>query len=192
MVQWHDFTSSSGMFKKINWKHSLVSACIASFLFCTCAFIYIQKANYTVSWVLYLGSLLYFFTIATVTVIDNNNRGGNESTIAMIFASLVITIAGIILSVVVCLILLSVLDHGSIGFGRAARTMTENPPASIQGKTGGLVFRTMFAAVVLNFFGGTFAGVTIPFYSKQNQTIDDKAPTPLEKHQHITAEGKLK
>lgn len=180
------------MFRKIDWRYSIVSAVIAATLFCICAFIYITKADYSVSWILFLGSVLYFFTVATVTVMDNFKRGGNESTVAMVFASHVITILGILISAIVCLIMLTVIDPGTMGFGAPEKVMTGNPPSSIQGRTGGLVFRIMFAAVVLNFFGGSIAGVTIPFYSKRNQTKDDKAPTPLEKRKRVDESGTLK
>lgn len=172
------------MFKKINWKYTFISASIASFLFCICAFIYISKTDYTASWILYLGSAAFFFTVSIVTVIDNNKRGGNESTVAMVLASHTITIIGIIISVIACLVMLSIIDPGSIGFGQPEKVMTENPPSSMQGRTGGLVFRIMFAAVVLNFFGGSIAGLTIPFYTKRNQTKDDKEPTPFEKYKN--------
>lgn len=180
------------MFRKINWPYTFISATIAALAFCICAFIYINRANYTVSWVLYLGSVSFFFIIATTTVLDNRKRGGDESTVAMVFASHVITILGIILSVIACAALLYVMDPGIFGQGHLDKVMAENPPGSQQGRTGGLVFRVFFAAVVLNFFGGSIAGVTIPFYTKRNQTKDNREPTPFVQKKAADRRGHLK
>jgi len=158
------------MFKKINWKYTFISAFIAAFLFCICAFIFINKADYTVSWILYLGSVMFFFTMAITTVKENRKRGGDESTVSLVFASLVTTFVGIIISVITCFILLMIMDKGFIFPGTATKVLQEAPPASIQGKTGGLAFKVFFAATVLCLFGGSIASVTLPFYTKRNQT----------------------
>ena len=71
------------------------------------------------------------------------------------------------------------MDKGFISPGTPVKVLQEAPPATIQGQTGGLAFKVFFAATVLCLFGGSIAAVTLPFYTKRNQTKDDREPTPL-------------
>lgn len=168
------------MFKKINWKYTFISAVIASLLFSICAFIFIKNADYTSSWVLYLGGILFFFTMAIATVKESNNRGGNESTIALSFASIVTTLLGIILSLFFCFTMLMIMDSGFLLSMPAAKVLQHAPPDTIHGKTGGLALKVFASATLLCFFGGSIAALTMPYYVKRNQTKDDKEPTPFQ------------
>lgn len=173
----------SKAFRKINWPRSLVAASIAASGFIICALLYIIKDDFVYSWVLYLGSLFFFFVIAFFTVFESRKRGGNESTVALVFAAHVTILLGIIISVIGTLLLLFIFSPGFIISGAEIKHLQDAPPAAMKGKTGGLVFKLFFAAVVLNFFGGSIAGFTLPFYTKFNQTKDNREPTPLKQHE---------
>lgn len=167
------------MFKKINWTYTFTSAAIGSILFCICAFIFIEMSDYTASWILWVGSLLFFFTMAGTTVMESKRRGGNESTVALVFASIVTTAVGVTLSLVICFIILMIVDPGFLTSAPATKVIHDAPAATQQGKTGGLAFEVFASATLLCFFGGLIAAVTLPFYVKRNQTKDIKEPTPL-------------
>jgi cytochrome bd-type quinol oxidase subunit 2 len=89
------------MFRKLNKRSTLISGAIAGILFCIPAFIYIRSANYEQSWMLYMGSFLFMIVIWVHTMLDSKKRDDNESTVALVFASHMATIVGIIIS---CLI----------------------------------------------------------------------------------------
>src|ERR1044071_2045407 len=100
------------MFKKINWRRTVLFAAIAAILFCIPVYIYIYDAQYSKSWLLYMGSFLFFITIWIHTMQDSAKRGNSESTVALVFASHVTVITGIIMSVILCFLLLSVFVPG--------------------------------------------------------------------------------
>jgi hypothetical protein len=172
------------MFKKIDIKTTLISASIAAILFCIPAFIYIYKADYTKSWLLYFGSFLFFIVMWVHTMHDSKKRGENESTVALVFASHVTTIAGVILSTFFCFLILVALVPGYLDGGMADKILTGEPANIIKDKTNGLSFEVFIAATIINFSVGSFTGIILPFYSKRNQVRDSREPTPL--HQRGT------
>lgn len=167
------------MFKKVNWRSTLISASVAAMLFCVPAGIYIYKASYPASWLLYLGGFLFFAVISIHTLIDNKKRGGNESTVAMIFASHVTTISGILIACCICFILLIIMVPGYLSPGITEKVLTDEPANMVSDKTDGLSFEIFMAAIIFNLSMGSFAGITFSFYSKRNQTRDSREPTPL-------------
>src|SRR5215207_7734061 len=119
------------MFRKIDWKSTLTAAAIAAVLFCIPAFFYIQKAVFAQSWLLFLGSVLFFFAMAMHTVAENKKRGGNESTVALVFEAHVTTICGIIIACIICFILLMIMVPGFLSFGSTSHALTGEPPNAI-------------------------------------------------------------
>jgi NAD/NADP transhydrogenase beta subunit len=172
------------MFKKINWRTTIRTAVFAALLFCIPVFVYIQYGNYTGSWLLYLGSFLFMAVLWMHTLAENKRRRANESTIALVFASHVTTVLGILISCAISFILLVILVPGYLGPGVAEKTLTGEPPQLVVDKTDGLSFEVFMAAIVMNFSVGSFTSIILPFYAKQNQTRDRRRPTPL--HQQGT------
>ena len=167
------------MFKKINWLSSFRSATIAALLFCIPAFIYIKRADFTTSWVLFMGSILFLFAMAFFTFRENKKRGGNESTVTLVFAAHVTTIIGVLIACAVCFLLLVLLVPGYLQPAPAQKLLVNEPASVVMDKTNGLSFNLFLAATVLNFAGGSIAGITVPFYAKRNQTKDNREPLPL-------------
>jgi hypothetical protein len=171
------------MFRKVNFRLSLLSASFAALLFCIPVFFYIQSANYKSSWLLYLGSFAFMTVIWIHTMIDSKQRGNNESTVALIFASEVTTVIGILLTVVLCLLMMLLYVPGYFGSSSTEVVLRDTPANTIKDKTNGLSFELFTAATLINFFVGSFAGVILPFYMKRPQTQDPKEPTPLHHHE---------
>lgn len=180
---WHTFFVSVIMFKKINWSSTLITASIAATLYCVPALAYIVMADYTQSWILFLGAGLFFFTMAYHTYSESTRRGGNESTVALVFDSHVTTVVAIIISCIVCFILLSFLIPGYLSAGDAGKALVNEPPNDQQGKADSLGFKVFVGATILCFAGGSIAGITVPFYAKRNQTKDNKEPVPLKQRE---------
>jgi hypothetical protein len=167
------------MFRKIDFKSSIISATIAAVLFCIPVYIFIQRADYRESWLLYMGSFLFFIVMWIHTLHDSKKRQDNESTVALVFASHVVTIMGIVIAAFLSFLLLVMLVPGYLDSGMAEKQLTNEPVNIIHDKTDGLSFEVFFAATIINFSVGSFTGIVLPFYTKRNQVTDKKDPAPL-------------
>jgi hypothetical protein len=173
------------IFTKVNIRATVITGVIAAILFCIPVFFYVHFAEYRQTWRLYLGSFLFFGTIWIHTMIDSKKRDENESTVALIFSSHMATLAGIILSCIICLLLLIVMVHGFLGPGEPAKVLTGEPANTISGRMDGLSFDILMAATFINFSVGSFASIVLPFYLKRNQTKDQREPTPFHNRERV-------
>jgi hypothetical protein len=168
------------MFKGVNIKRVLQYAVIAAVLFSIPLFFYVRTATYRSSWLLYVGSFLFFIVIVLFTLRDNQAKGGNASTVSMVYASHIATIVGVILCCIMCFVFLSVLIPGYLSEGPAKVVSPDTPINEIHDKTNGLSFRSFAGALILNFSFGSFASILFPFTIKRNQTKDSREPFPLQ------------
>lgn len=167
------------MFRKIDLKSTLISASIAAILFCIPVYIFIVRAHYIDSWLLYMGSFLFFIVMWIHTLYDSKKRRDSESTVALVFASHVTTVAGVIIATILSFFLLATLVPGYLDSGMADKQLIGEPANIIHDKTDGLSFEVFFAATIINFSVGSFTGIVLPFYTKRNQVRDNKDPAPL-------------
>jgi hypothetical protein len=170
------------MLRKVNIRSTVISALIGGVLFAVPTYFFIRSQAYEQAWLLYLGNFLFFIEAWRHTLKENKLRRENESTVALVFISHVATIAAIVVACILSFILLALMVPGFIGATDPQQGMIGEPANTIQGKTDGLAFKVFFAAVVINFSVGSFAGLILPFYSKRNQVRDSKDPSPL--HQY--------
>jgi len=168
------------MLKNIDWKDTFKWAFFGAVLFCIPAFIYIVKADYTASWILFLGAILFLFANAFHNVIESKKKGGEESMAALVFEAHVTTIAGIILACFICFLLLVILVPGYLKAAPAQKLLINEPVTTVMDKTNGLSFNLFVAAAVLNFAGGSIVGITVPFYAKRYKAKNNKQPLPLQ------------
>jgi hypothetical protein len=167
------------MLRKVNLYRTIVSGVIAALAFVIPVYLFIRDNTYINSWLLYVGSFLFMVVIWVHTMQENRKRREKESTVALVFISHMATIAGIIFSVLLSFILLSILVPGYFDHGNADQLMRQEPANVIKDKTDGLSFQVFFAATVINFSAGSFVGIILPFYAKRNQTRDPKDPSPF-------------
>ena len=169
------------MLKKINLRSTLISGLIAAILFCIPVFFHIRSANYKNSWLLYFGSFLFMIVIWIHTMQDSK-KDGIMKVQWLVFASHMATLAGIIISCGICLLMLIILVPGYLDQGTAGKVLIQAPANTVYDKTHGLSLQIFLSATLINFSVGSFCGIVLPFYLKRNQTRDLKEPTPL--HQH--------
>ena len=166
------------MFKKVNWIATLSAGLIGALAFSIPMFIFVRFSNYRQSWLLYLGSFLFMIVMWIHTTRESKKKANNENTVALTFASHMATIAGVIISFLISLLVLWIFAPGFFANHEAANL--ENAPANIGAtKNDGLGLTVFLTATVVNFSVGSFVGIILPFYLKRNQTRDNKAPTPL-------------
>lgn len=167
------------MLEKVNIRATIIAAIIGAVVFCIPVTIYISQATYRATWLLYLGSFLFFIVMWVHTMLDSLHRKNNESTVALVFASHMATIAGIILSCLICFLLLVIMVPGYLQPGTAGKVLTGEPANTLIDKTNGMSLDIFMAATIINFSVGSFAGIVLPFYMKRNQTRDRRRPTPF-------------
>lgn len=167
------------MLRKVNLRATLIAGTIAAILFCIPAYIYIRSSLYQQSWLLHLGSFFFMTTMWVHTILDSKKRSHNESTVALVFASHMATIAGVLFSCILCFLLLSLFVPGYLRPGNTGIQLQRSPVNIIHDKTNGMSINIFMAASIINFSVGSFTAIILPFYIKQNQTRDIKKPTPL-------------
>jgi hypothetical protein len=166
------------MFKRIDVWINLRNGIIAGVLFSICVFAYIRETDYIDSWLVYVGSFLFFVVIVIDILLFNNRRGKNANTVTMIFSSHVTTIIGVLAACIISFILLSFLVPGYYGSGQTEVAAQDAPTNTIHDKTNGLSWRVFMGATIFNFSLGSFAGIIFPFTIKRNQ-LKKSEPFPL-------------
>jgi hypothetical protein len=167
------------MFKKIDIKSNVINGIIAGILFSICVFLYIRETDYVDSWIVYVGSFLFFVVIVIDVLRFNKRRGKNANTVTMLFSSHVTTIIGVLVAVILSFILLSLMVPGYLESGQAGVAAPDAPTNTIKDKTNGLSWRIFLSATIFNFSLGSFAGIMFPFTIKRNQTRNSGEPFPL-------------
>ncbi|MBC7903027.1 MAG: hypothetical protein H7Y27_06375, partial [Gemmatimonadaceae bacterium] len=94
-----------------------------------------------------MGFLFYF----------NRKRNENAGSTTMMTAGHIVTLMGIVFSLIICTILLSVMIPGLYSPGLAGKVLADAPANTEGGKTHGLVFKVIVNAIVGNAAGGLFA-----------------------------------
>jgi hypothetical protein len=157
----------------------MIAGAAAAVIFCIPVYLYIYSASYRQSWLLYLGSFLFMTVMWIHTILESRKRKDDESTVALVFASHMATVAGILFSVLLCLLMLIIFVPGYLQPGITDKVLSGQPANTIHDKTGGLSFNIFMVATIINFSVGSFTGIILPFYLKRNQTKDSRTPTPL-------------
>lgn len=166
-------------FRKLDKRAALLAGLSAGIAFCIPVFFYIQFAQYRNSWLIYLGCFLFFAIMWMHTLAESKKRGNNESSVALIFAAHVATVAGILVAVCGSFALLSIMIPGYLTDANPSKTLTGEPTNVILDKTNGLSFQIFLAATFINFSVGSFSAIVLSFTAKRDQKKDNRDPAPL-------------
>jgi len=156
-----------------------MSGALAAFVFSIGVFLYILDTTYAETWLVYLGSFLFFLVILINLILFTKRHGRNSNTVTMVFSSHVTTIIGVIISCLFSFVLLSIMVPGYLDNGPAGTVSPDTPINAVHDKTNGLSFRIFIGATIFNFAFGSFVGIIFPFSLKRNQTKDSGEPYPL-------------
>ena len=178
------------MLRLVKWHMCLRWAVIPAVIFSIAVFFYIDKADYSLSWILFLGSILFFFCIAIFTVVAGNKKGMGDTIGSLVFASYLTTVFAILLCLAGCIILLYFMEPGFISTGPVNKLLKNEPPAAIIDKTNGMVFNIFMTAVVVNFSGGSLVGILIPFYVTKIKTSSNWQNLVLKKNIFLSLKNK--
>lgn len=143
---------------------------IAALLFCIPMIIFIFDSTYSKTWLLYLGNFLFMLSIAGYMVYFSQRKDENASTSSHLITGHTVTVIGVILSLIVSLIALSVLVPGIFQSGTHNQVLEEAPSQDMGRKTNGLVFMVLMNAVIGNVITGSFVSIILSYYQKKDQT----------------------
>jgi uncharacterized membrane protein len=157
------------MIKNIKWVPVFIYAAVAAVLFAVPLIIFLQDTTFSRAWLLYLGNFLFMVVIAAYMMMFNAKKDENASTTSLLSTGHVVTVIGVIISVILAFIALSVFVPGL--FSSSPDKVLENAPAQEEGRrTNGLVFMVFMNATVGNVSTGSFVSIILAYYQKRDQT----------------------
>ena len=110
---------------------------------------------------------------------ESRKRDVEVSTAIKVFASHIVTLAGIVIACILCFAMLSLMVPGYLHAGMADKLLTGGPASSLKDKTDGLSVDVFMAATIINFSVGSFISIIFPFFLKRNQPSDNRQPKPF-------------
>lgn len=149
---------------------------MAAIVYCIPAFVFIQKAIYTESWVLYVGNFLFMIVIGYFLFYVSRLKDNNSSTLSLIAAGEKTVIIGIIAASLLSFVLLLILVHGFLGSGTPGKVMTDKAYTAIKDRTNGLDFMLIMNSIIGNFVTGSFVSVILSASLKGNQKTEKGSP----------------
>lgn len=164
------------MLKGIHWKYYIKCSVIAAILYCIPVFLFLRTTTWSQTWLLYLGNALFMVTIVGTLIGFNRRRRGNASSMSMVLAGVITTILGIIISIAICLLLLSVEIPGLYQSGTPDKILKGEPVNSVPDRSRGPVYLVLFNSFMGNISTGLFVCIIFPFTLKGDQTKEETSP----------------
>lgn len=156
------------MFKKEYLLSYIKWGVIAAVVYCVLMLSFIKSDEFSSTYLLYIGNVLFLVVIAFYMLSFNKSKGENASTQTMTAAGHIATIVGIIISCIVAAIALTV-------FLPSPSVIEDAPAVTGTGKSHGLIFMVFMNAIIGNLVGGSFASIILPFSARKDQTKDKKS-----------------
>jgi magnesium-transporting ATPase (P-type) len=157
------------MFKSLRLVPVIIYSVVAAVLFAIPLIIFLQDTTFSHAWLLYLGNFLFMCAIAVYMIMFNAKKDENAATVSLLSTGHVVTALGVIISVILAFIALSVFVPGI--FSSTPDKVLENAPAQVEGRhTNGLVFMVFMNAIVGNVSTGSFVSIILAYYQKRDQT----------------------
>lgn len=163
------------MFKKEYLSSYIKWGLISAIAFCIPMIIFVKSDDYTATWLLYLGNVLFLISIAMCMLAFNKDQRENASTQTMMAAGHMTTIFGIVISCIVAAVALAIFIPDLFSSGVSDKALGDAPSQTGTGKTHGLILFVFMNATIGNFCGGSFSSILIPYSARKNQTKDKRS-----------------
>ncbi|HVW63057.1 MAG TPA: hypothetical protein VHC48_23565 [Puia sp.] len=158
------------MLKGLHWKKYLKYGIIAAILFCIPVFFFLKDITWSQSWLLYLGNALFMVVVAVTLVLFNRQQKSSASSTSLVLAGVIVTVLGIIISCLICILLLSIMIPGLYHSGTPGKVLTGEPVNAVPDRSRGPVYMVLFNATMGNICTGLFICIIFPFTLKSDQT----------------------
>lgn len=163
------------MFRNLNIRKYIFNSSVAAIVYGIAAFIFVYRATYVDTWILYVGNSAFMVAIAYFMFQFNHRREGNASATSMVIAGHVTTVIGTILATLLGLLLLIIMVPGFFEAGDAGRVLQDEPANMPQGNTDGLGFIVVANAIFGNASMGSFVSLILAFTLKRNQARESRS-----------------
>ncbi len=150
------------MFKTTFLRTYLIFGLLAGLIYCIPVYFFIQRANYTQTWLLYLGNFLFMVIIIVFLIFISRLKNENSGTLSLIVTGEKEVILGTIIASILAFVLLAILIRGLFGNGIPGKVLSDRPVSIIHDRTHGLDFMVLTNAVIGNFVTGSFISVILP------------------------------
>lgn len=150
------------MFKTPFLRTNLIFGLLAGLIYCIPVFFFIQQANYTQTWLLYLGNFLFMVIIIVYLIFISKLKNENSGTVSLIVTGEKEVIFATLVAVILSFILLAVFIRGFFGNGIPGKVLSDRPVSIIHDRTHGLDFMVLTNAVTGNLVTGSFMSVILP------------------------------
>lgn len=151
----------------------------AAVLYCIMFYLHLKQKNYESSYLLYIGNALFCIPILLYNLRLLGKPYDKKRTVTMLIAAHLTSLAGTILSIIICVILMSAFYPDVLSPAPAGGV--ENAPIMTQmDRPSGWMFMVVINALLLNFTAGSFISVVTSYAGKRDQTKDK--PAHLGKH----------
>jgi hypothetical protein len=163
-VEWflRYFSISAAMFKNPNSKVYLGFGFASALIYCIPVYFFVQKSDYTQSWLLYLGNFLFMASIGIFIFYIIRPGHSTAGTFGLIIISQKQVLRSLVPAVAFSFILLIILIPGLFEHGVAGKYMINKPANTIHDKTNGLDFMVIANAAIGNFVTGSFVSLLLP------------------------------
>lgn len=145
---------------------------IAAILYAIPVWVFLGKRNFELSWVVWLGTILFMFAILLYTIVISKHKPEYKSTWFMIVASMITVLAGILIATILTFILCSFFIPAFLT-GHSPSSFLQHSPQGLNDKNIGTISTVFFPAIFGNFGVGGFVAVMGPYIFKKNQTEDE-------------------
>lgn len=150
----------------------ILYSALCAILFCITVIFFVGEAEYSKTWVLYVGNALFMIGVILFMFRYNKRKDENASSTSLLMAGHIVVIAGIVLSCIISLIILAIGVPGLFGSGETEKALTQEPATVDMGKTDSLMFIVYMNAIVGNVATGSFAAIMFSYSVKRDQTKD--------------------
>jgi low temperature requirement protein LtrA len=145
---------------------------LSAMLFCITVIYFVAQADYTDTWVLYVGNGLFMIGVVLFMIYYNKRKNEDASSTSLVMSGHIVVIAGIVLSCIISFIILAIGVPGLFQSGQADKVLADSLPTVDTGKTDGLIFFVYMNAIVGNVATGSFAAIIFAYTVKRDQTED--------------------
>lgn len=172
MAQFFNTIKKRVMFSKAKILSYLKYAIPAAIIYSIMAGIFLYNDSYELSYLLYIGNILFGICILFFLLNYNKKRDKNSKAKYMVASGHITAVIGILISIVIILILMAVIRPIGYDYVSSTSKALKEPAAGLKGDTHPLIYVLIMDAIFGNIGVSSFLSFILPYTSKSDQTAE--------------------
>lgn len=160
------------MFRRHNMTRYLKLAIIPAILYLIFAVLFLWKSAFQMTYILYIGNMLFGFSIAVFIWLFSKRESENVKTGKLIFAGHITAVMAILIICVIDILLLYVIPSHATGMTQATSPQLQQSPPQLGHMDKGLILVLFMSTIVGNISTGSFISIIFPYMVKRDQKGD--------------------